>query len=95
MTELVSYGSVRGAVGNDRPYRESRDEFLPCLQISKMAHGAFSSLEGLAGIFGAIVEPLYSFLLMAVTDVVHGGTIGGQAVCLDGVWSTITLHGLL
>jgi len=22
MTELVSYGSERGAVGNDRPYRE-------------------------------------------------------------------------
>ncbi len=73
----------------------SREEFLPCLQISKMAHGAFSSSEGLVGIFGAIVEPLSSFLPMIVSDVVHGGTIGGQAVCHDGFWSTITLHGLL
>lgn len=55
----------------------------------------FSSPEELMGIFGPIVETFCSFLPVPVPDVVHGSTIGGQAVHHDGVRLAIAFHRLL
>ncbi len=58
MPELGSYGSVRGAAGNSRPYRECR----PMMTVPRAAGPASANLQGRC--YGAAARILHPSLLI-------------------------------
>ena len=70
-------------------------EFLDCLHPPKSLHGALSSPERLAGVFGSVVESSTHLLTIGVADLLQGGAVGSEAVRHHSLRPTVALHRLL